>query len=192
MKYEIRIPKDELIESFGIYVLNPINTDNLFDTESHKYRQDFNDKYLEFTRIESIEFDPSRLVIDLHNQEILEDESNKIQTTLFEYEHIANKVQVLYESLVREEEIYKAQLYENANATKWKAVSDRTAHILAQSLSDPVGQKFWAYIGKAKNDLAELRIITKALTNHMFKCKMIYQARYSGMRYKDQAVNFGE
>jgi hypothetical protein len=164
--FNIRVPKDEFVEAFCLYVLDPEG-----------------DKYEERTKTVEVSFDPALLVIDIYHQGVIEREQNELPTRIFNFEMLLSKAEVLLNALEKEEQVYQGRAFNNIPVDKkLTTVEAKKNYILANSFEDPVGILFNKYIGKSKYDVAVLKTIIKALVSHQFKCKLIYQIQYGNKK----------
>lgn len=164
--FSIRVPKDEFVQAFSLYVLDPEG-----------------DKYEERTKAIEVSFDPALLVIDIYHQGVIERAQNELPTQIFNFEMLLSKAEVLLQALEKEEEVYQGKAFNNIPADKkLTTVEAKKNYILANSFEDPTGVLFNKYIGKSKYDVAVLKTIIKALVSHQFKCKLIYQVQYGNKK----------
>lgn len=163
--FDVRIPKDEFVQAFTFYVLDPKG-----------------DQYENRTSTQSIKFNPQDLVIDIYNQVVVEKHQNILPSQIYDFEMLLGKAEVLLQALEREEQIYQAKLYNDVSDKKLGTETAKKNYILANSFEDPTGILFNKYIAKSKFDVMALRMAIKALVSHQFKCKLIYQVLYSNKK----------
>jgi hypothetical protein len=156
--FNVRIPKDEFVQAFTFYVLDPGG-----------------DQYEKRTSTQKIEFNPQDLVIDIYNQGTVERSQNVLPSQIYDFEMLLGKAEVLLQALEREEQIYQAKLYNDVSDKKLGTETAKKNYLLASSFEDPTGILFNKYIAKSKYDTMALRTVIKALISHQFKCKMLYQ-----------------
>lgn len=165
----IKVPKNEYLQEFTDYVIS--NTGDLYEKKTEDV---------------SVKFDPAALVIDIYNKIILEKDLNETPSRIWELEHIKSQAEVLLESIQREEEIWSGTEYQrifqdeyDLPGTKKSTEAGKKYAIMSKALDDPIGQLFWKYIGRSKQDIKTLDICIKALTSHLFKCKQLYDSLYA-------------
>lgn len=164
--FDIRIPKEQFVQEFSLYVLDPDG-----------------DKYHERTTTKRISFDPASIIIDIYHQGTLEKAQNELPSQIYEFEILLGKAEILSQALKREEDIYQANAFNAIPADKkLTTVEAKKNYVLAESFSDPTGILFNNYIGKSNHDIMVLKTIIKALVSHQFKCKLIYQVQYGNKK----------
>lgn len=164
MKFQIKVPKGEIITNFQLYVIGREG-----------------DQYASLTTDKEVEFDADKLILPAFSQDLLEIELNRTPTTLWNLEHAYNSASTLLDALNKEESIYNAQRYQGLGSVQgrtFKTETEKTNYLLSSALEDSKAQSLWSYIGRSKQDTMDLKICINAVKSHLFKCKDFYSVHY--------------